>query len=230
MTQMNLTARINGLFLGKIEDRWEGRPPSAIGKTAANWSCVIEEFGFTEDAQADLENHGGHDKAIHHYPADHYESWISEGEIPKGTVPAAFGENISTRGLTEENLCIGDILILGGATVLISQCRQPCWKVSEHTKNKKMAYLFQKTQRTGWYYRILDPGVAGVGDTIRVVERTQPGWTVARVTASRLTRRVSTSDAELLARMPELAEGWRVAFAKMASGDRNEDTSKRLSG
>jgi MOSC domain-containing protein YiiM len=230
MTQMNLTARINGLFVGKVQERWKGRPPSAIGKTSVQWSCVINEFGFAEDAQADLENHGGHDKAIHHYAADHYPSWISENEILRGTVPAAFGENISTLGLTEENLCVGDILKLGSSVVQISQGRQPCWKVSEHTDNKKMAYLFQKTGRTGWYYRILDTGVAGTGDTVTVIERRQPDWTVARVTAARLTRRISKPDAEILATMPELAEGWRAAFAKMASGDQSEDTSRRLSG
>lgn len=230
MTHMNLNARIRGLFLGQVEDRWEGRAPSAIGKTAVNSSCVIDELGFSKDAQADLENHGGRDKAIHHYPADHYKTWISEGEIPKGTVPAAFGENISTFGLTEENLCIGDILKLGSATVQISQGRQPCWKVSEHTCNHKMAYLFQKTRRTGWYYRVLEQGGAGVGDTVALIERSQPDWTVARVTAGRLTRRISGSDAEFLATMPELADGWRAAFAKMASGDRTEDTSKRVVG
>ena len=227
---MHLSARINGVYIGKVEDCWEGRPPSAIGKVPIDTSCKIDEFGFTEDAQADLENHGGHDKAIHHYPTDHYESWIRDGEIPKGTTPAAFGENISTFGLTEETLCIGDILKLGSATVQISQGRQPCWKVSEHTGNKRMAYLFQKTQRTGWYYRILEPGVAGVGDTVTLVERSQTNWTVARVTAARLTRRISQTDAAILASMPELADGWRAAFEKIASGDRKEDTGLRLTG
>ena len=64
---------------------------------------------------------------------------IADAEIPEGTVPAAFGENIVTYGLTEDTLCVGDILKLGSATVQISQGRQPCWKVSEFTKNKRMA-------------------------------------------------------------------------------------------
>lgn len=225
-----LLAQIDGLFLGKIEHRWEGREPSAIGKTAASGLHQIDENGFVEDAQADLENHGGRDKAIHHYAADHYPSWITESEIPDNSVPAAFGENTSTRGLTEDILCIGDILRLGTAVVQISQGRQPCWKVSEHTRNTRMAYLFQKTGRTGWYYRVLENGKAGVGEEVRLLERSQPKWSVKRVTAARLTRRVSTEDAETLAIMPELAEGWRSAFAKMASGDRNEDTSRRLKG
>ncbi|MGB7321636.1 MAG: MOSC domain-containing protein, partial [Albidovulum sp.] len=124
----------------------------------------------------------------------------------------------------------GDKLRLGSAVVQISQGRQPCWKVSEHTANKKMAYLFQKTGRTGWYYRVLEPGSAGIGDTISLLERTQANWTVKRVTTARLTRKVSREDADILATMPELARGWRTAFARMADGERDEDTIERLLG
>lgn len=93
-----------------------------------------------------------------------------------------------------------------------------------------MAYLFQKTGRTGWYCRVLEPGVAAFGDKVTLLGRTQPNWTVERVTAARLTRQISASDAAILAIMPELADGWRKAFAKMADGDTNEDTSRRLNG
>jgi len=226
----NLTARINGVFLGKIEQRWEGRAPSAIRKTAVAQSCEIDENGFVEDRQADLEVHGGPDKAIHHYAADHYADWIREGEIPDGTVPAAFGENISTLGMTEDTMCVGDILRLGTAIVQVSQGRQPCWKVSEHTQNPQMAYLFQKTGRTGWYYRVLENGMVGVGDDIRLLERPQPDWSIRRVTTARLSRSISNEGAAILAHMPELANGWRTAFAKLASGNTDEDTSKRLNG
>ncbi len=229
MIKQIIEARIDGLFLGKVADRWEGHAPSAIAKIAVKGRRKINEFGFLTDEQADLEHHGGHDKAIHHYAAEHYENWISEGEIPAGTMPAAFGENIATRGMTEQTLCIGDKLCLGTAVVQISQGRQPCWKVSEHTKNAKMAYLFQKTSRTGWYYRVLETGAAGVGDKVVLIERTQPDWSVARVTSARLSRQISQQDAEKLATLPELANGWRQAFRRMADGNQEEDTSMRLS-
>ncbi len=225
---LNLSCRIDGLFFGAVEQRWDGKDPSAIGKTAAQGRRDIDEFGFVEDAQADLVNHGGHDKAIHHYATDHYPAWIAEGEIPPNSVPSAFGENISSLGITERDLCIGDKLKLGSAVVQVSQGRQPCWKVSAHTDNEKMAYLFQKTGRTGWYYRVLENGAAAVGDTVTLIERTQPTWTVLRVTAARLSRKVTSEDATTLSQMPELAEGWRRAFAKMAGGDFEEDISRRL--
>ena len=215
---------------GKSTRHWDGRPPSAIAKTAAAGQHEINEFGFCADEQADLDHHGGHDKAIHHYASEHYQAWIVEGAIPPGTVPAAFGENIATTGMTEWTLCIGDKLRLGTAVVQISQGRQPCWKVSEHTKNDKMAYLFQKTCRTGWYYRVLEPGFAGVGDRVTLIERRQTDWSVARVTSARLSRQVSQQEAETLAALPDLANGWRLAFQRMADGNHAESTSQRLTG
>ncbi|UWQ26830.1 MOSC domain-containing protein (plasmid) [Leisingera aquaemixtae] len=225
MTPTPPASRIAGLFLGSVAARWPGRPPSAIGKTRADGLQQITELGFTGDAQADPQHHGGPDKAIHHYPSDHYPQWMAEGQMPEGTVPAAFGENIAALGMTETNLCIGDILQLGTAVVQISQGRQPCWKVSQHTGNPKMAYLFQKTGRTGWYYRVLEPGQAEAGSAISLAERLHPDWSVGR-----LSRKATPQEAAALAQLPELAEGWRQAFARMAGGDTAEDTSARLLG
>ena len=230
MVSKTVSTTIDGLFFGKIEARWEGRPPSAIGKTTVDGLRQIKANGFVEDAQADLDNHGGAEKAIHHYPSDHYAAWMAEGVIPEGTVPAAFGENISAYGLTEDTVCIGDVFQFGSAIVQISQGRQPCWKVAEHTSNSRMAYLFQKTGRTGWYYRIIENGKAGRSSEIRLLERPLPDWTVKRVTQARLFRNPTPSEAETLANLPELAQDWRGAFAKMAGGDTEEDTSRRLQG
>ncbi|MBO9449863.1 MOSC domain-containing protein [Tropicibacter sp. R16_0] len=230
MTLPDLSAEIGGIFLGRVQDRWDGKPPSAIQKDQTLGRQAITLTGFSDDAQADLTVHGGEDKAIHHYASDHYAAWQNEGQMAAGTKPAAFGENIATTELTEENLCIGDILKLGTATVQISQGRQPCWKLGLYTGNEKMPYLFQKTGRTGWYYRVLETGTAEAGDRITLIERRNPDWSVLHVTRARLTRRVSPEEAQALAELTDLAIGWRQAFARMAGGDTEEDTSARLAG
>lgn len=230
MTHPDLSAEIGGIFLGNVQDRWQGKPTSAIQKNRVPGYQTITSTGFAEDVQADLTVHSGEEKAIHHYARDHYAAWQHEGHMVAGMEPAAFGENITTIGLTEENLCIGDILGLGTAKVQISQGRQPCWKLGLHTGNDKMPYLFQKTGRTGWYYRVLEVGVVAAGNRITLVERRNPGWTVLRVTRARLTRRVSRQDAETLANMTDLASGWRKAFARIAEGDQDEDTRARVIG
>ena len=91
-----------------------------------------------------------------------------------------------------------------------------------------MAFRFQQTGRTGWYYRVLEPGLIQQGDEICLIDRVHPEWSVHRVTQARLTGRFDRSDAEQLSNMPELAENWREAFARMAAGHRQEDTSDRI--
>ncbi|TLP44124.1 MOSC domain-containing protein [Cohaesibacter sp. CAU 1516] len=225
-----LESTIEGLFLGAVQTLWDGRAPSAIAKVRATGRREIGPTGFIDDAQADLAVHGGADKAIHHYAFDHYASWIGESAVPPETSAGAFGENISTVGMTEDTLCIGDILQLGTAVVQISQGRQPCWKLNMHTGNRQMAFLFQTTGRTGWYYRVLETGSAGVGDSITLIERPEPKWSVKFVTDARLKRTVNKDDAGHLAELSVLADGWRKAFAKMATGNRQEDTRTRLEG
>ncbi|MCK8464045.1 MOSC domain-containing protein [Aliiroseovarius sp. S1339] len=222
------TYAIEGLFVGPARNRWPGKPASAIAKTAIKGPQSLTLTGFKKDQQADLAVHGGPEKAVHHYAADHYADWQAEGLIAPNTRPAAFGENISTTGLREDSAFIGDIFRLGTAIVQISQGRQPCWKLNLHTGQDRMAHLFQKTLRTGWYYRVLEAGHVCQGDQIQLIERVQPKWTVAAVTDARLTKHIAQNDAKELAELSELALGWRKAFSRMADGNLAEDTSKRL--
>ncbi|MDQ0313743.1 MOSC domain-containing protein [Amorphus orientalis] len=226
---MTLRATIELLCVGQVEERWPGRPPSAIAKRPTGDRVKVTASGLALDSQADLSVHGGPEKAIHHYAADHYPAWRSE-LVRDDLQPGGFGENISTSGLTEDILCIGDILTFGTATVQVSQGRQPCWKLNAHTNEKRMAALFQKTARTGWYYRVLEPGTVKQGDTISLVERLWPEWTVQRVTQARLTRRIGSEAAATLSRLPALSESWRTAFARISEKDLSEDTTARLGG
>src|SRR5688572_910438 len=81
------------------------------------------------DGQADLVNHGGRDKAVNVYPADHFWNWETELGIPNLS-GGAFGENFTTVRALETDVCIGDVYEIGGAVVQISQPRQPCWKLA----------------------------------------------------------------------------------------------------
>ncbi len=138
-------------------------------------------LGLVGDEQADLTVHGGTDKAIHHYPHDHYPAWAAElNGHPLLTARGAFGENITTDGLTEDQVCIGDRLRLGQALVEVSQGRQPCWKIDHRFERKGVTARVIESGRCGWYYRVLEPGPVGEGDTVELVERPHPRWTVAR--------------------------------------------------
>ena len=226
-----LSARVVGLYVGRIGQPWPGKPASAIDKQSVDSPQRLGWEGFENDAQADLQVHGGREKAVHHYAADHYAAWRSElGPVAHDFRPGRFGENIATMGITEADLCIGDVLKLGTAVVEVSQGRQPCWKLNAHTGIKQMAGLFQETARTGWYYRVLEPGLVGIGDTMERIECPNPGWTVERVTRARLGTMLEPDAAALLAKLPRLAPGWAEAFSRKAARAEREDTTARLEG
>ncbi|MEM7721278.1 MAG: MOSC domain-containing protein [Pseudomonadota bacterium] len=212
-------ATIIGLYTGRISARWAGKPPSAIGKTRQDRPLRVSTLGLEGDEQADPEAHGGPDQALHHYPADHMKTW--QRDIPKLAhifVPGCFGENISSTGFTESNMCIGDILSLGTSFVQITQGRRPCWKLDAHIGHPQMAYHFRKTARTGWYYRVLEQGEVEPGCLMRVLDRPLPEWSVFDVTTARFAARLDPGVADQLANLPHLSDLWRRHFAKMQDG------------
>ena len=173
----------------------------------------IDRFNLEGDGQADLINHGGLDKAVCVYPADHYPSWRRELNIP---LPfGAFGENFTVEGLTEEFVCIGDIWTAGGAaTFQVSQPRQPCWKLARRWQIKTLALQVQQTGKTGWYFRVLSEGEVTADKAMSLLHRPHPDWTVAR--ANRIMHRDKNNlrEAAELCAVPPLSESWRETLAK----------------
>lgn len=226
-----LSSPLLGLFTGKAEHRWEGKAPSAIGKKPVSHPLDLAIDGFVDDNQADLAVHGGPDKALHFYPADHYAHW--QHEIPEKSDlfhPGGFGENLSAAGITEEKVCIGDIFELGDTRLQISQGRQPCWKLNMHIDEKSMVARFQKSGFTGWYFRVLETGRVTPADTLTLVDRPCPDWTLNKVIYARFDPKLDPGLARSLSELPELAENWRSAFAKRADKDFKEDTRARTEG
>ena len=159
-----------------------GPETSAIAKAARTGPVVVGMLGLEGDEQADLAVHGGPDKAIHHYPGDHYPFWrVTMGGQPLLDGPGAFGENVSTHGMTEEAVCLGDRFRLGSALVEISQGRQPCWKQGHRFADPAIVARMVDTRKAGWYYRVIEPGVVAAGDMIELLERPHPAWDVARM-------------------------------------------------
>jgi MOSC domain-containing protein YiiM len=119
------------VLIGAVAPLGDDGRVSAIDKRPAPAPWRIGPFGLAGDAQADLKHHGGPEKALHHYPLDHYAFWEREiGPNPLLRRPGAFGENFSTTGWTEANVCVGDIVRFGSALLQVSQGRQPCWKLN----------------------------------------------------------------------------------------------------
>ncbi|PGH55640.1 MOSC domain-containing protein [Azospirillum palustre] len=227
---MTKSTMLNAVLTGKAVPF--GRPDtlSAIGKHPVAAAIAIGPAGLEGDEQADRRNHGGPDKAIHHYPLDHYAAWRGDLPVPCPLLESvgAFGENLSTLGLTEETVCVGDIFRMGTATVQVSQGRQPCWKLNHRFGVKDMARRVQSTGRTGWYYRVFEPGTVAAGDAISLVGRPLPDWSLARILRAFYH---DTGDLPTLASIAELeplATGWRTLARRRVESGRVEDWSNRL--
>lgn len=203
---------------------------SAIDKQARNGRAAVGTLGLEGDEQGDPRYHGGSHKAIHLYAFEHYARWRDEiGPRQALSRPGGFGENLSTLGVDERTLCLGDRLAIGTAALEISQGRQPCWKLNHRFDQRDMARRLQDTGRTGWYCRVLQPGDIGAGDDIRLLARPYPEWTLARLVEAFYRRGLERELLLEIARLP-LVESWRALIEKRLESGQLEDWSRRLDG
>ncbi|HUO10503.1 MAG TPA: MOSC domain-containing protein [Phycisphaerae bacterium] len=167
------------------------------------------------DGQADLKHHGGPDKAILAYSADHYHQWQSDinRELPFG----AFGENLTIAGLSEETVHIGDLFSIGSVLVEVSQPRQPCWKLARRWRMNELVPMVINNGRTGWYLRVLREGLLEAGMPVQLLQRPNPDWPVSR--ANRILHH-HKKDLDLtlqLAAVPKLAGAWTDELLERAA-------------
>lgn len=209
---------------------------SAIDKREVAGPVEIGPLGLTGDEQADPKHHGGPDKAVHHYPLDHYAAWRKElAERPDAVPdalnrPGAFGENISTEGLCEQDVCVGDLWRAGSVLLEVSQARQPCWKLNERFGVSDTAYRVQKSGRTGWYYRVCEAGRMTAGDMLTLVDRPCPDWPLSRILHAFYVDRMNRPTLEGIAALEVLPPSWRALALRRLESGRTEDWSKRLDG
>ncbi len=224
------SATIDAVLTGRAVDYTRPGSRSAIDKRAVEGPVRIGPEGLSGDEQGDRRVHGGPDKAIHHYPRDHYASWRGEvGAHALLQAAGAFGENISTSGIIEADVCLGDRLRLGSALVEVSQARQPCWKLSDRFGIADMARRVQDTGRSGWYYRVLETGAVQAGDTLVLVDRPHPDWPLPRL--SELLYRRTLDREELLGALAlPLVPSWRTLFERRLRQDDTESWDSRLGG
>jgi MOSC domain-containing protein YiiM len=221
--------RIDKVLLGPVAPLAGTR--SGIAKRAVGEPVWLSAQGLASDQQADLRHHGGPEKALHHYPHEHYAHWARWSRRQDLLAqPGAFGENLSSTGLDEGQVCIGDVFALGGATVQLSQGRQPCWKLDARFGEAGLARQMQAQGRTGWYYRVLKPGWLQAGDGLQLLERPHLDWPLARVIGLMFSRDVSAhaADWRRASELPDLAANWRQTFARRLESGQVEDWSRRL--
>jgi MOSC domain-containing protein YiiM len=185
--------------------------PSGFVKHRVEGAVEVHPLGLRGDAQADLSVHGGPEKAVYGYGVASYALW--RAEFPRHAakfVPGGVGENLAIEGQLEPTVCIGDIVSIGSAVLQVCQPRQPCYKFALRFEDPQLPRAMLQNGRSGWYYRVLQPGTLAAGEAIHLVERPNPTWTVSRFVALITIGRATGDEMEELAALPGLASSWQA--------------------
>jgi MOSC domain-containing protein YiiM len=144
----------------------------------------VRAINLDGDRQSDLTVHGGARKAVYVYPSEHYPFW--RGALPDLEFPyGAFGENLTTSGLLEASVRIGDRVMIGTAAFVVTQPRMPCFKLVIRFGRPDMVKRFMKSGRSGFYLKVTREGVIETGDSIALNPDPDAGPTVSEVFGAR---------------------------------------------
>jgi MOSC domain-containing protein YiiM len=191
---------------------WKSRMvKTGIFKAPVNGRVQVRTLNLDGDRQADLSVHGGPDKAIYVYPCEHYDYW--QGELPGLELPwGMFGENLTTTGLLEEAVNIGDKFRIGSAVAMVMQPRVPCYKLAVKFGREDIVKRFLASGRSGFYLKVLREGEVGAGDAIELMSGDTHAVSVADIAKL---YRDGTDEVTLLQRAVQveaLPENWREHF------------------
>ena len=153
------------------------RISTGIFKQPVEGPVMLRRLNLDGDRQADLSVHGGPAKAVYAYPSEHYPLW--QKELPDMDLPyGMFGENFTTEGLNEDNTNIGDRFRIGEAVVMVTQPREPCFKLAAKFGRDDIIKNFLESGRSGFYLAVVEEGMVESGQTIERIYRDENGVTV----------------------------------------------------
>ncbi|WP_430006563.1 MOSC domain-containing protein [Metabacillus idriensis] len=185
---------------------------TGIYKESVDHQLFLSKTNVEGDGQADLVHHGGEDKAVCVYSFDHYSYW--EDALGVQLEPGAFGENLTIRGLTEENVCIGDVFQFGEAIVEVSQPRQPCFKLAMRHEVKDLPVQIQNTKFTGFYLRVLKEGRVSKEDCLKLLEPHANGVSIAAANQIKYHDKQNKEAIMRILEVKALSDSWRSSFEK----------------
>jgi MOSC domain-containing protein YiiM len=179
----------------------------------------VGRLGVVGDEQFDLSVHGGPDRAVLAYSADHYPRWREELGIAE-MGPGAFAENFTVSGLDESTVCLGDTYAVGTTRLQVSQPRGPCANIARRWQRPELVKRVADSTRFGWYLRVLEEGDVAAGMPVTRISRPYPEFDVARVFELRMRPALDVAAVERLARLPELSGRLQEKFATWLAGPR----------
>lgn len=190
------------------EVEWDGRKVlTGIFKSPVAAQLAVRLLNIDGDGQADLSVHGGRDKAVYAYPSEHYGPWTER--LGHALTPGNFGENLTTEGLLEDAVHIGDEYRVGTARLVVTQPRMPCFKLGIRFNDPGMVKSFLQSGKPGIYFAVLEEGAVGPGDPIERVAEDASRVTVTEMLRLMLDRHSPPAALQRLLAVPHLAAVWR---------------------
>ena len=184
---------------------------TGIFKEPIHHRTILWKLNLDGDKQADLTVHGGLDKAVYSYPAEHYGYW--QKELPGMYLSwGMFGENFTTEGVFEDNVNIGDQFQIGSAIVIATQPRMPCYKLGVKFGRMDIVKRFLASGLTGIYFKVLQEGEVGAGDVIKLIRRDDNNVTVKDVVRIYTVDKDDVQTMERAIKVKDLPVGWRSHF------------------
>src|SRR5438132_7961767 len=165
------------------EVTWQGkRVTTGIFKEPIQERVMMRTLNLDGDRQADLTVHGGVSKAAYAYPSEHYDYWRTE--LPGVDLPwGMFGENLTTEGLLEDAVYIGDRFRVGEAEVMATEPRMPCYKLGIKFGRADIIKRFLASRRSGFYFAIVREGMVIAVDPVELIGRAQQEISVSAFTS-----------------------------------------------
>ncbi len=196
------------------EVEWRGKPiTTGIYKEPVTGRVPLRRLNLDGDRQADLRVHGGPEKAVYAYPSEFYELWSRE-RPELAFRPGAFGENLTTAGLVDDEVSIGDRFRIGSAELVVTQPRLPCFKLGIKMGRDEFVTEFLERGLLGFYFAVVKEGEVGAGDPIVELERHPQGFRVTEVARLYARDRDDIEGMRRAAALNALPQGWRDYFRK----------------
>jgi MOSC domain-containing protein YiiM len=199
---------------------------TGIFKEPTDGHVMLKRLNLEGDKQADLTVHGGVDKAVYSYAAEHYDYW--RGELPSMNLPwGMFGENFTTEGLLEDNVNIGDTLQVGSAKLMVTQPRMPCYKLGVRFGRMDIVRRFMASGRPGIYCKVLEEGEVVKEDKINVIRKDKNNVTVIDIVRMYIRDHEDIEIMKRAIKIGALPEGWKYEFLQRINDLEKNDKSKK---
>lgn len=223
---------LTAIYCGKVAQRYGME--TAMDKYSVEGSLYLSLNGLAGDDYADKKNHGGADRALTQFPTEHYTYWQEKyganfAERADEQV-SGMGENLSSIGMTEESVCLGDRYQWGEAVIEVSQPRSPCYKLNKRWAVETFSVDMQAVSRCGWLYRVITPGKVSVEQPLELIARVDNAMTIKAVCDSFFANPLNNEKLLGLREQSTLADSWMEKVEQRLATNKIENWNFRLLG